>query len=73
MSGEPTEVIEPREEPPAARAERPSGVFIPYAPEENGRAKIGVEAWGDVRETEVLTLLEKAIPLWRQMLGLPPR
>lgn len=49
------------------------GVFIVKNTDESGTISVTVHTNGHVLATEVQTLLEMALPAWREKIGLPAR
>lgn len=68
MSDEP-EVVEAETEA-AEASENLTGVLVLVDYTDKGVTVRGIEQLGDVRVTEILTILEKAIPIHRNTLGL---
>ena len=64
----PQDVITPEEEAPAEKELDLVVVVVKY---EGGQIAVdGVSVQGDIRATEVQTLLELALPYWREKIGL---
>ena len=58
---------DPQEQPQEAP---PNGVFVPVVYGEDGSVQVEVQRMGDVRVTEIATILEQALRNVRAQLGL---